>query len=114
VSIGSLPHLKASLHSWSVAAVLALMIGLAVISGAGSASADLTRPNVLIVVTNDQRSAGTMDVMTRTRSLFETGGTKFTNAFVTTPLCCPARASYLSGRYAHWMRSTRPGYSACS
>jgi arylsulfatase A-like enzyme len=101
VSIGSLPHLKASLHSWSVAAVLALMIGLAVISGAGSASADLTRPNVLIVVTNDQRSAGTMDVMTRTRSLFETGGTKFTNAFVTTPLCCPARASYLSGRYAH-------------
>ena len=29
------------------------------------------------------------------------GGTQFDNAFGTSPLCCPARASIFSGRYAH-------------
>lgn len=57
------------------------------------------RPNVLIIVTDDQR--GGLAVMPRTRRAFWRGGVRFSSAFVTTPVCCPSRASILSGRYAH-------------
>lgn len=59
------------------------------------------RPNILLIVTDDQRAEGTLDVMPKTRYWFEQGGTRFSNAFATTPLCCPGRASLFSGRYAH-------------
>lgn len=58
------------------------------------------RPNVLIVLTDDQR-AGTTRVMKATRRLIGRKGVTFTNAHATTPLCCPARASIMTGRYAH-------------
>ncbi len=57
-------------------------------------------PNVLFIVTDDQR-LDSMVVMPKTLSWFADRGTNFTNAYVTTPLCCPARASIFSGRYAH-------------
>ena len=58
------------------------------------------RPNVLIIVTDDQR-VDTFGAMPRTRRWFEREGTRFPNTFATTPLCCPSRASIMSGRYAH-------------
>lgn len=60
----------------------------------------LPPPNVLLVVTDDQRPEG-MEAMPKTRAWFEATGTTFTNAFATTPLCCPSRSSIMSGRYAH-------------
>ena len=59
------------------------------------------RPNVLVVLTDDQRLDGTMAVMPKTLQWFEDGGTRFNNAFATTPTCCPSRASLFSGRYTH-------------
>jgi arylsulfatase A-like enzyme len=56
-------------------------------------------PNILIIVTDDQRSG--LDVMPATRNLFRAGGTDYSNAFITTPLCCPSRSSIFTGRYAH-------------
>ena len=57
------------------------------------------RPNVLIIVTDDQR--GGLHVMDDTMRWFGQGGTRYTNAYVTTPTCCPSRASILTGRYVH-------------
>ena len=55
--------------------------------------------------------------MVHTQRIFGEGGTSFSQAFATTPVCCPSRASILTGRYAHnhgvWTnlaaRSTPPG-----
>jgi arylsulfatase A-like enzyme len=59
------------------------------------------KPNVIFIVTDDQRRRGTLSVMPKTVRWFVRGGTNFNNAFATTPLCCPARSSIFSGRYAH-------------
>ena len=59
------------------------------------------RPNILLIVTDDQRAEGTLDVMPKTRYWFEQGGTRFSNGFATTTLCCPGRGSIFTGRYAH-------------
>jgi arylsulfatase A-like enzyme len=39
--------------------------------------------------------------MDETERAFSHEGVNFTSAFVTTPLCCPSRASIMSGQYAH-------------
>jgi arylsulfatase A-like enzyme len=62
---------------------------------------DSRRPNILIIVTDDQRFDGTLGVMPATRRWFVRNGTSFTQAYATTPLCCPSRASIFTGRYAH-------------
>jgi arylsulfatase A-like enzyme len=71
------------------------------VSGARPASAQAARPNVLIILTDDQRARGTMSVMPETRRIFGDNGTRYSNAVATTPLCCPSRSSIFSGRYAH-------------
>jgi N-acetylglucosamine-6-sulfatase len=59
-----------------------------------------TRPNVLFILTDDQDpdSLGRMDQL---QSRLVDQGTRFPNAFVTTPQCCPSRATILRGQYAH-------------
>lgn len=58
-----------------------------------------SRPNVLIIVTDDQREG--LSVMPGVRRRFGWRGRRYPNAFVTTPQCCPSRSSILTGRYAH-------------
>ena len=62
------------------------------------------RPNVILVVTDDQAfETLPSDAMPWLRArLAEAGGgwTLFPNAFSSTPMCCPARATLLTGRYS--------------
>jgi arylsulfatase A-like enzyme len=58
-------------------------------------------PNVLIIVTDDQRAGEGLEVMDATRGWFGSRGISFSRAFATTPLCCPSRASIFTGRYSH-------------
>jgi arylsulfatase A-like enzyme len=73
---------------------------LAATTATPSAAAPPGAPNILLFMTDDQRDRGSMGVMPKTREIFS-AGTKFRNAFVTTPQCCPSRASIYSGRYVH-------------
>jgi N-acetylglucosamine-6-sulfatase len=57
-------------------------------------------PNVVVVMTDDQ-ALDTMRAMPRTRRLIGGKGVTFENAVVSFPLCCPSRASFLTGQYAH-------------
>jgi arylsulfatase A-like enzyme len=55
-------------------------------------------PNVIIVETDDQNVASLAQMPNVLRLVGERGVT-FENAFVTTPVCSPSRASMLTGRY---------------
>lgn len=82
---------------------LSLAILLAALAPAAPvvrAAADATRPNILIILTDDHR-IDMMQVLKRTRHFFAAEGTTYPDAFATTPLCCPSRASIMTGRYAH-------------
>lgn len=57
------------------------------------------RPNILIIMTDDQRND--LTGMPTTRQTFRLQGREFLNAFAATPNCCPSRASVFSGRYSH-------------
>ncbi len=58
------------------------------------------RPNIILIVTDDQDVA-TLAQMPRLQNLLVQQGTTFENMFVTYPLCCPSRASILTGQYPH-------------
>ena len=86
----------------AAAGVVCAAAAAAPAAGAGRvAQVTAERPNVLIIVTDDQRASGTLGVMPRTARWFVHDGTLFVNALATTPTCCPSRASIMTGLYAH-------------
>jgi N-acetylglucosamine-6-sulfatase len=58
------------------------------------------RPNVVVIDTDDM-NASDMFVMRNTLSLLAAHGTTFRNSYASYPLCCPSRATFLTGQYAH-------------
>ncbi|MGH3508621.1 MAG: sulfatase family protein [Nocardioidaceae bacterium] len=58
------------------------------------------RPNIVVIMTDDARNDD-LRFMPHVRHLIEDQGVRFTNSFSPQPLCCPARASFLTGEYSH-------------
>jgi N-acetylglucosamine-6-sulfatase len=59
-----------------------------------------SKPNVVVIMTNDQ-TAAQMRALPSTRRLIGRTGVDFKSFYVTDPLCCPSRATFLTGQYAH-------------
>ena len=83
------------------AAIVALLV-LAAGAFEGGAPAQTTqaKPNVVLVMTDDQ-TVEQMGALRRVNRLIGRAGTTFTHNFSTFPLCCPSRATYLTGQYSH-------------
>ena len=64
------------------------------------AAAAQARPNILVIETDDQ-TVESMRVMGNVNSLIGNQGATFENSFVNFSQCCPSRATFLTGQYAH-------------
>lgn len=73
------------------------------------------KPNIVMVMADDMR-ADDLRWMPQVRKLVGRNGLSFDNSFSPYPLCCPARASFLTGQYAHnhkvWWHEAPEGYAA--
>src|SRR4051812_28901766 len=67
---------------------------------ANQAAAPPSTPNVLVIETDDQ-TVESMRVMGNVDSLIGAHGATFENSFVNYSLCCPSRATFLTGQYEH-------------
>ena len=56
--------------------------------------------STILVVVDDMRD-DEMSVLPDTREWLSSAGVRFSAAYAPTPLCCPARATMLTGQYAH-------------
>lgn len=79
--------------------VLALVVALLGPLLPAPAAAD-DRPNFLHILTDDQ-TIDSLRYMQQTERLLGDAGTTFSEYHVTQPLCCPSRASFLTGQYPH-------------
>ena len=66
----------------------------------GQAGADQARPNIVVIETDDQ-TLESMRVMRNVKSLIGGAGVTFRRSFVNHSLCCPSRATFLTGQYMH-------------
>ena len=89
-------------RAWAAAIAPALLAVLIAIAGRGqdARAQEPLPPNVIVIMSDDQGPGMMRALPTVQRELGDRGAT-FTNAFSSFPLCCPARASLLTGEYAH-------------
>ncbi len=82
-----------------VLALLTLTIAFSIaLVSAPAARAD--RPNLVVVMTDDQ-TVEELSALPRTRRFVGRAGVTFRRSYVSYPVCCPSRATFLTGQYAH-------------
>lgn len=77
--------------------LLALAFALLFIPISGMSAA----PNIIVIMTDDQRDADPLERMPNTQALMVQAGLRFTNSVAVNPVCCASRASFISGQYSH-------------
>ena len=74
------------------------------------ASAAQARPNVLILMTDDQRWDDLDLIMPQTKTRIFDEGRRFMKGYITTPACCPSRACIFTGMYASRHKALTNGH----
>src|SRR5262249_6436378 len=80
-------------------AVALLALGVGVIAASQARGAD-TGANVVFILTDDMPTSELSPIPT-VQSLIGAQGTPFNEAYISSPLCCPSRATMLTGQYMH-------------
>ncbi|MBP1724207.1 MAG: sulfatase, partial [Deltaproteobacteria bacterium] len=96
-------QIKRQGFGWIPLAFAVFAIGLIF---SGSVLGAERRPNIIFILSDDHRwdAMGNMGhpfIQTPSLDRLAQEGIRFNNAFVTTPLCSPSRASFLTGQYPH-------------
>ena len=91
----------------ALAALLVLAGAIALALGVGAAGpppakaqASAAKPNIVVLLTDDQESRS-MRVMKRAAKLLKRKGVTMKRFYDNFPLCCPSRSTILTGQYAH-------------
>ncbi len=84
----------------ALAVVAALTAGAIALSVNANDAESATGDNIVFILTDDQ-SANELSAMPNVQSLIGAKGATFRRGYVPYPLCCPSRASLLTGEYMH-------------
>jgi N-acetylglucosamine-6-sulfatase len=81
---------------------LGVLLCAIAIGGPPTVAQESGRPNIIFILTDDlDAHPKSISRMPNLRRYLINQGTTFENAFVTTSLCCPSRATFLRGQYSH-------------
>eukprot|EP01060_Flectonema_neradi_P001526 TRINITY_DN1090_c10_g1_i1.p1 TRINITY_DN1090_c10_g1~~TRINITY_DN1090_c10_g1_i1.p1 ORF type:complete len:537 (+),score=63.18 TRINITY_DN1090_c10_g1_i1:67-1677(+) len=80
-----------------------------------TASVAVSQPNVVMILADDQDTRlgpnattytdiGSLESQPKLRRVMMDGGVRMENYFVQTPICCPSRTEFFTGRYFHNIR----------
>jgi N-acetylglucosamine-6-sulfatase len=85
-------------------ATIAATVALLAIVGAGLAAREArgasSQKNVIFILTDDM-TFSELSAMPNVQSQIAAQGTSFNEAYISFPLCCPSRATMMSGQYMH-------------
>ncbi len=84
----------------AAALAAACLLALSPWSGGRSHASHGGPPHVIMITTDDQ-TVRDMVALPQTQALIGAAGISFTNAYASYPLCCPSRATLLTGQHAH-------------
>jgi arylsulfatase A-like enzyme len=78
-----------------------LLCAVAAVVLCAAATPALAKPNIVVILADDQDDTGSMAYMPKVLALIAKQGITFTNSFVNFSTCTPSRVSFLTGQAAH-------------